>query len=173
MKDWHGTNSELFFVVRRSRKWLWRKRWSSPRMIGYFAVLPLTDAAAGEVRAEKLIGTAFSSQHLTASTRASVCYVGGVAASSSKGKVMDFLKRELVDILESGVSTILTRPVTPSGLRLVKGYGFKPVAAGIGHEMDRVHELALPGLPPPGDLSRRRTIVARLARLRREARNHE
>lgn len=168
MKDWHSKNDHIFFVVRRSHSWFWQRAWSQPQMIGYFAIIPLTDTAAAEVGAERLVGTEFKTSDVTSAMQLSQCfYIGGVAARRSRLQVVRYLRSEVIAALEQGPSTIYARPVTQAGLRLAANHGLKPVAPGIGHEIDRVHSICLERLPQAGHSDRRKEVRRRIANLSR------
>lgn len=133
---WYRKNDKLFWflfeVTTRGGK-----RHPEPKLVGSFSIIPLTKKAAQQVAAEELVGPTLTAEHIAKGKFPSAVYIGGVVAEGffAKAEILARLSERVEKLREKGI-TIYTRPVTGTGLRLVKKYDFQPTnaaAAGLKH----------------------------------------
>jgi len=125
MRSWYQKCPDIYYA-------LWSKRLSkvmTKRLIGFFAVLPLTQTARRLLLQNKLIGPQLTPNHLVDSREtAAAYYIGGVGASGYPAQRRTF--ESLLSYLQGVIKgkTVFTRPITNDGLRKAIEYGFVPVA---------------------------------------------
>lgn len=145
MQEWWAANPEIFQVVERITRIEGRVQTD---YVGYFCVLPVTIAAANDLRSGNILATTLAKSHIVArGDLVKAVYIGGVAGvdKASQGAALNFLQAHL-HYLASGASLLLlARPVTEKGLKLVNGYSFQPVKAVTGSALGVVHENTLVG----------------------------
>ena len=145
MQAWWNANNEVFQVIERITKIQGRV---SMDTVGYFCVLPVSAAAANDLRSGTIAITALTeSQIVPQGTTVTAAYIGAVAGvdAISQGTALNFLQAHLRYLAAGAPLTLITRPVTPDGLRLVKGFSFQPVEPVTGNALGIVHENTLSG----------------------------
>ena len=127
---WYRKNDKLFWflfeMTTRSGK-----RLPEPRLVGSFSIIPLIKRAAQQVAAEEVVGPTLTAEHIARAKSPSAVYIGGVAAEGmfAKAEILARLSEKIEKLRDKKV-TVYTRPVTQTGLRLVKKFDFKPANAG-------------------------------------------
>jgi hypothetical protein len=117
---------------------------ASRELVGVFKIVPLKREAIGLIEREEVTGANFPPELIAdpAETPAGL-YIGDVLAVTARAK--GDLLRQLIGALKrrSTPSTPLyTRPLTSHGSRLVRKYGFKPVASDLpAGALGRIHKL--------------------------------
>lgn len=110
-------------------------------IVGYFCLLPLTDAAAMALANGGLQGSQLQDTHL-ATTGCNIVYLGGVAARGKMGRgvALGALQQEFERIRRQQIAqTVYTRPINAVGLGLATAYGFTAI---VGGGPPRIRELA-------------------------------
>jgi len=115
MQSWFERNNNIFEILTRAEA----GKAQSDDIEGYFSVLPLTDEAKKAIAKGIYSGATLPTEAITSADRASLIYVGGVAANSpdNSRKIMHSLMAR-IDAFDSA-NVIYTRPVTQDGLRWV------------------------------------------------------
>lgn len=130
MREWLRKHKRTFVVVFTRSKTGLR---TVQEIQGYFCVIPLVESAALRIKTGEITAMGLSSNDI-AGDRASAIYLGGIAARGNiaRGVCLGQLQEELARIFRvCGDVEVLTRPVTSDGLRLAKGYGFRPLTGKV------------------------------------------
>lgn len=114
-------------------------------LVGVFKILPLTADGEKLVAKEQRTGTTLSPRDIaTDAEQTTAFYIGDVLAvtSRAKGEVLRQLKQVLGPEHTRGMP-VYTRPLSRDGARLVRTYGFLPVAQAVtAGEAGRIHKLS-------------------------------
>ncbi len=103
------------------------------KLLGYFGLLPLREEAVRGLKAGSLTVKGILPEHLAADPDdLAAMYVGGLIGKglAAKSLVISQLRTVLLSHAIDRPLEVLTRPVTPDGLRLAKRRGFTPVHPG-------------------------------------------
>ena len=150
--EWQSINREIFWVIINNDIRGDRNK----KLMGYFAVIPLNQAATTLVEAEKIDGTSFTKDHIIPRKRGRISktpasiYIGGVAAKKGL-RLRHFTLISLKAHINSenskqGVKAFYTRPVTDDGMRLIKRYKFSPVSQYVnGYVMNHIYKYSFDG----------------------------
>ena len=142
MRQWRKQNSGSFWILKRTTSVPGRKL---DDIAGYFCLLPITMATAESIRAGKMKGSSIPIDSiLPDGEKFSALYIGAIAGRDPRAKldVMLALTTHLYTLKKDGPVTVLTRPVTADGLRVVVDYEMvpsDPANTGIG----RIYEFQL------------------------------
>jgi len=116
-------------------------------LVGVFKILRLTADGEKLVAREQRTGTTLSPRDIaTDAEQTTAFYLGDILAvtSRAKGEVLRQLNQVLGREHARGMP-VYTRPLTRDGARLVRTYGFVPVAQGvIAGDAGRIHKLSGP-----------------------------
>lgn len=126
MRQWYRKNSQLFYLVHESTA---RAGKTTAVLVGFFELIPVTKGAVELLEREELSGTTFSEHHIAKPHgQPAAVYVAGIAARGFRAKawVLGRVEERLERYRRRGLA-IYTRPVTSTGLRLVKKHDFVPV----------------------------------------------
>lgn len=160
MRQWHRKNPQLFYLVHESTV---RGGKTTDLLVGFFDLIPLTKRAVELLEKEELNGATFSEHHIVKPNgQPAAVYVAAIATRSFSAKhwILGKVEERLDRYLRRGL-TIYGRPVTQTGLRLVKKHDFVPVSPQArGTELLRIYKLE-----PKADQADRRPV-------RRRARRH-
>jgi|GEM_PF-2086070 len=152
LQDWQSINREMFWIIINNDVQGERVK----KLMGYFVVIPLNEAATTLVEAEKIDGTSFSKEHIIARKKGQISrkptsiYIGGVAAKKGlrlRYFTMDSLKAHITSAnSKHGIKTFYARAVTPDGLRLIEKYEFSPVSKYVtGYVKDHIYRKEFDG----------------------------
>lgn len=151
----YGWNPNIFYVVKAHDE---VSPPESARMVGAFAITPLSGRARELLDGELLKGVDFTSEHIARpGDSPAAMYISGIVASgfTAKGVTLKFL----LDVMESeagcGRCLFYTRPMSRAGLRLVTTYGFEPIDPAARGHVDRIYrkEVDAPAAPSGDELS--------------------
>jgi len=139
MVQWYRRNPKIFTIVckvsrNRSRK--------SRSIVGYYCVVPITEAAVELLKARELAGSSFLSEHIVKATDApAAIYLGGIVANGllARANTLSVLNRDLRGSWAKVTKQVFTTPTTNAGLRLVRKYGFTPVHASEAGKLNTLH----------------------------------
>lgn len=126
MKRWHDQNNELFSILYRIKTSGFKQ---IREMVGYYCVIPLTDAATAALLSGELRAIQLQPQHISAPGRACrAVFIGAIVGmtNKAKGNILSILHRDLTSRYAKYSQEFITRPVTTDGLRIVQKYGFLP-----------------------------------------------
>lgn len=134
MREWYGVNPDVFWVLVRVTT---ARGFRNEQIVGYFCVIPITQKARNELRAETITGATLpATEILGTDQRPETVYVGAIAGTdwSSKASILVALNQRLEDMAKGGPLEVLTRPVSKDGLRVVESYEMEPVKdPGLDH----------------------------------------
>lgn len=128
MKSWYKKNNNIFWVIENKRK---SGLNYISEIVGYFDVLPITNAACRLLDNESINGIKIKTEHIVDRTKVpSGIYIGGLYGKKLRAKAVTivYLKRLLEDYKTKGVGKFYTRPTSKDGLRLVKKHNFNLVS---------------------------------------------
>jgi hypothetical protein len=152
MVHFHKKNRSVFWVLINKKS---AKDKSVRKKVGYYSVLPLSESARKLLEREELNGLKLTTEHILkqGETPAAI-YIGGIAARRlpfrSRAVLLSYLKAHINRERERGVSVAYSRPVTKDGLRILRKYGFSPVADLSGDELDRIYKIVIPAQDSAG-----------------------
>jgi hypothetical protein len=139
MKLWFNHNKDIFWVVEKVKRKVGCKTTS---IVGYFSIIPLTNEATSLIKSYELLGTEFTTEHITKENEIpSSYYIGGVAAKGwrARGATVNYLKAKAFDLEDENARPMLTRPITKEGLKLADKYDFYPLKENVSNPMKEVH----------------------------------
>ena len=130
LQSMYARNPDMIYLVVRHSHWgMWRNR----TIAGLFSVLPVNAKARSCLVANEPRGFRIEDHHVTPKgRRPAALYIAILGANGSlraSGFSLLALSTHLSGLVDR-TPQVFTRPVTSDGLRLVKKYGFKPVAQG-------------------------------------------
>ncbi|GAA6186441.1 hypothetical protein NBRC116595_36910 [Aliiglaciecola sp. NS0011-25] len=127
MKKWHSHNKTIFWVIEKT---IFSDKKKIKSFEGYFCVIPMKEEAVEMFLKGEVTGATMEVGHIVPERRKFTdVYIGGIAAysNSAKGYAMLGLKQYLSFLMERGVCRVLTRPVTPDGMRVAIHHSFVPL----------------------------------------------
>ncbi len=156
MRLWHEKNPQLFWIVFEKTA---ASRTATPKIRGYFSIIPLTKPAALEVEKEALNALLFRPSDICkppASKRKRTpyaVYLGAIAASGPRARVatLQFLKQALLRERSRGCNVVYSRPVTRVGMKLLADQQFESVDAEKSGQLNYIHRLETSRVSDPLD----------------------
>lgn len=126
MKKWHDKNPEIFCIIQKVSRGRFKE---SREIVGYYAILPINQAAldkitSGEARAAHLSHSDIEKP----GAQCAALFIGAVVGVTirAKGHLLSIVDAEITKHYSKLSTTILTRPVTADGLRIVNKFDFSP-----------------------------------------------
>lgn len=137
-RERYDKNPRIFHLVKAIRK---KGFESSEKIVGSFALTPITKATCELLETEQLTGVGFNATHIAApDERPAALYLSGIVAlETAKGYTELLLSWKLQQEAEEGNRLIYTKPLTDDGMRLVKKYEFSPVSPGVDYDNGKGH----------------------------------
>ncbi len=128
MQQWWSANRNVFWVLRRVVVSS-GKRYEEVE--GYYCVLPLRKEAVEKICRAEVTGATIGADLLArANEGVDTFYVAAIVGVSavSKGVIVHFLTARFRFLSENKLITVLGRPATNDGLRIIEGHGMTPVS---------------------------------------------
>lgn len=145
MHRWFDKNRRVFYVLYENKK---SERRETRTLRGYFCLIPITDEAtsrmlAGEIRAVNLTPRDIVEDGKPCGS----VFIGALVATTrmARANLISVVRYELVEHASKTTGTLLTRPVTDDGLRLVKDKRFSAVDPSRQGEMNVLYRYDIRG----------------------------
>ena len=137
-RERYDKNPRIFHMVKAIRK---KGFESTERLVGSFALTPITKDTCKLLEKEQLTGMGFTANHIAApDERPAALYLTGIVAlETAKGYTELLLSWKLQQEAEEGNQLVYTKPLTDDGMRLVKKYEFSPVSASVDYDNGKGH----------------------------------